>query len=160
MCWKKNLPCVRSPWLGQKDVMGVRSNSIAQIMVRKWISPPLSLQNAEKVWWKCTNTCKVGFFFILVTFLAHDTSEILPSSISFFFPFFFTKSKEVWNICGDKCQHSDCKLHYTLLYRKYCRYFFAVTTNQICNCKPIFVKFLNILQHTLQQPLLQKSQIQ
>ena len=101
------------------------------------------LQNAEEVWWKCTNTCKVGFFFILVTFLAHDTSEILPSSISFFFPFFFTKSKEVWNICGDKCQHSDCKLQCTLLYRKYCRYlvsnFFVV--------KPVFVKIKNISQH-------------
>ena len=104
------------------------------------VCPPL-LQNAEEVWWKCTNSCEL--FFILVTFLAHDTSEILPSSISFFFPFFFTKSKEVWNICGDKCQHSDCKLQCTLLYRKYCRYlvsnFFVV--------KPVFVKIKNISQH-------------
>ena len=45
---EKNLPCVRSPWLGQKDVMGVRSNNIAQIMVRKWISLPLCLYKTQR----------------------------------------------------------------------------------------------------------------
>ena len=103
--------------------MGVRSNNIAQIMVRKWISLPLCLYKTQRKYGENAQILvKWAFSLFWSRFWPMTHQRFFHHQFLSFFLFHKKRrSKEVWNICGDKCrQHSDCKL--CSLCRKYRRY--------------------------------------